>query len=322
MLSDTTITEALRNVQDPELHRDIVSLDMVKEIHVDGTAVALKVDLTTPACPLKDQIGADIESRIKELGATDVLNKPVDPSELVLRLRNALAVKAYHDQLAHFDSLTGLPTRTACVSEAADPCGSTEGLEQPQRDALGVEEERHVLAAPEPVRGVARQHRGRGQPRVGVREAHRGRHHAEALAPMVEFVRGQAGVELADVIPGIGSVADEICFVRSMHTGHNNHTEGLVMFMTGRVFQGRPTMGSWMGSDFTNDDLVRDSSLRKDFEASLIGKSESPEGWIIEPILKLGEDLADHGRILDTGDDPDSTAAAATDLDVDTEHAF
>ena len=72
MLSDTTITEALRNVQDPELHRDIVSLDMVKEIHIDGTQVALKIDLTTPACPLKDQIGADIESQVKELGATDV----------------------------------------------------------------------------------------------------------------------------------------------------------------------------------------------------------------------------------------------------------
>ncbi|HSM33235.1 MAG TPA: Mrp/NBP35 family ATP-binding protein [Anaerolineae bacterium] len=72
MLNDTTITEALRQVQDPELHRDIVSLDMVKEIHVDGTSVALKVDLTTPACPLKDQIGADIEAHLKTLGATAV----------------------------------------------------------------------------------------------------------------------------------------------------------------------------------------------------------------------------------------------------------
>ena len=42
MLNDTTITDALRNVQDPELNRDIVSLDMVKDIHVDGTAVALR----------------------------------------------------------------------------------------------------------------------------------------------------------------------------------------------------------------------------------------------------------------------------------------
>ena len=38
MLNDTTITEALRNVQDPELHRDIVSLDMVKDVRIDGTS--------------------------------------------------------------------------------------------------------------------------------------------------------------------------------------------------------------------------------------------------------------------------------------------
>ena len=65
MLNDTTITEALRTVQDPELHRDIVSLDMVKEIHIDGEAVALQIDLTPPACPLKDQIIADQQEKMK-----------------------------------------------------------------------------------------------------------------------------------------------------------------------------------------------------------------------------------------------------------------
>ncbi len=47
-----------------------------------------------------------------ELGATDFLAKPVDPSELVLRLRNTLTSKAYQDQLAYYDSLTGLPNRS------------------------------------------------------------------------------------------------------------------------------------------------------------------------------------------------------------------
>lgn len=46
-----------------------------------------------------------------ELGATDFLAKPVDPSELVLRVRNILTVKAYQDQLAYYDALTGLPNR-------------------------------------------------------------------------------------------------------------------------------------------------------------------------------------------------------------------
>ncbi|BFM16387.1 hypothetical protein R50073_25700 [Maricurvus nonylphenolicus] len=56
---------------------------------------------------------SDSDSKLKalELGATDFLAKPVDPSELALRLRNTLTVKAYQDQLAYYDALTGLPNR-------------------------------------------------------------------------------------------------------------------------------------------------------------------------------------------------------------------
>jgi len=48
------ILDALRVVQDPDLHRDIVSLGFVKDIRIQGGRVALKVELTTPACPVKD----------------------------------------------------------------------------------------------------------------------------------------------------------------------------------------------------------------------------------------------------------------------------
>lgn len=50
-----------------------------------------------------------------ELGATDFLSKPVDASELVLRVRNTLSAKAYQDQLAYYDKLTGLPNRTLFI---------------------------------------------------------------------------------------------------------------------------------------------------------------------------------------------------------------
>jgi diguanylate cyclase (GGDEF)-like protein len=55
----------------------------------------------------------DPDSKLKalEMGATDFLSKPVDPSELALRVRNTLSAKAYQDQLAYYDNVTGLPNR-------------------------------------------------------------------------------------------------------------------------------------------------------------------------------------------------------------------
>ena len=46
---------------------------------------------------------------------------------------------------------------------------------------------------------------------------------------------------------------------------------------------------SWMGSDFTNDDLVHEASFHKDYESSLVGPSEDPNGWLIE--LKAKPDI-------------------------------
>jgi hypothetical protein len=47
-------------------------------------------------------------------------------------------------------------------------------------------------------------------------------------------------------------------------------------------------LGSWMGTDFTNDDLVKESSLRKDFDARISGRSDTPAGWWIRLDVKPG----------------------------------
>ncbi len=67
-LDSKAALDALRKVIDPELHRDIVSLDMVKDVAVDGDAIRLKVELTTPACPLKDVIGRDVKNALEGAG--------------------------------------------------------------------------------------------------------------------------------------------------------------------------------------------------------------------------------------------------------------
>jgi len=58
------VMEALRGVQDPEIHRDIVSLGMVKNLAVEDGKVTFTVELTTPACPLKDKIEGDCKSAL------------------------------------------------------------------------------------------------------------------------------------------------------------------------------------------------------------------------------------------------------------------
>src|SRR5215210_5276520 len=55
-MSTEDILKALSNVQEPDLGKDLVTLNMVKDILVNGDKVSFTVVLTTPACPLKDMI--------------------------------------------------------------------------------------------------------------------------------------------------------------------------------------------------------------------------------------------------------------------------
>lgn len=59
MVSKDAVLQALKQVQDPELHRDIVSLGMVRNLEVLDGKVAFTVELTTPACPLRERIEGD-----------------------------------------------------------------------------------------------------------------------------------------------------------------------------------------------------------------------------------------------------------------------
>ena len=55
-MTNEDILKALSNVQEPDLGKDLVTLNMVKDIVIDGNNVSFTVVLTTPACPLKDMI--------------------------------------------------------------------------------------------------------------------------------------------------------------------------------------------------------------------------------------------------------------------------
>ncbi|PKN54170.1 MAG: chromosome partitioning protein [Deltaproteobacteria bacterium HGW-Deltaproteobacteria-14] len=63
-----TILEALGTVDDPDLHRDLVSLGMIRDLEIAGDVVTLRVVLTTPACPLKAKIQRDVEEALHKVG--------------------------------------------------------------------------------------------------------------------------------------------------------------------------------------------------------------------------------------------------------------
>ena len=64
-LTERDVLLALKGVKDPDLGRDLVDLGMIKDIRIDGGTVALTVNLTTPACPLKGQIERDVRTALQ-----------------------------------------------------------------------------------------------------------------------------------------------------------------------------------------------------------------------------------------------------------------
>ena len=66
-VTEKQVLSALRAVQDPDLHKDIVTLGFVKEVRIDGGEVDFTIELTTPACPVKDDLKAQAEDVVAGL---------------------------------------------------------------------------------------------------------------------------------------------------------------------------------------------------------------------------------------------------------------
>ena len=67
MSAEADVLQALRAVQDPDLHQDIVTLGFVKDVRISGGEVSFTIDLTTPACPVKEQLKEEAEKRVRAL---------------------------------------------------------------------------------------------------------------------------------------------------------------------------------------------------------------------------------------------------------------
>ena len=100
-LTESAVIDALRNVQEPELGRDVVTLNMIRDVVIDGAHVAFTIELTTPACPLKDEIETNAQAAVKAIGADAVeitwsamvrRAAPARPQQLVPGVKNIIAI--------------------------------------------------------------------------------------------------------------------------------------------------------------------------------------------------------------------------------------
>lgn len=100
-VSQETVLEALKNVQDPDLHRDIVTLGFIKNLTIEGGKVSFQIELTTPACPVKDLMEAQARELVTALPGVDeveiemtaqVRERKTQPEDLLPEVKQVIAI--------------------------------------------------------------------------------------------------------------------------------------------------------------------------------------------------------------------------------------
>jgi ATP-binding protein involved in chromosome partitioning len=100
-LNESTVLDALGKVQEPELHKDLVSLNMIRDLQINGDQVRFTIVLTTPACPLKTRIESEARAAVMQLAGVGSVEIKMDssvPSDgrarglMQLPIRNAVAI--------------------------------------------------------------------------------------------------------------------------------------------------------------------------------------------------------------------------------------
>ena len=100
-ITEAAVMEALRQVQEPELGGDLVTRNMIRDLTIDGAKVAFQIELTTPACPLKDEIETRVHAALDPIGVESVeltwgaavrRAAPRTPEQLLPGVKNVLAV--------------------------------------------------------------------------------------------------------------------------------------------------------------------------------------------------------------------------------------
>jgi len=125
-VTEAEIIEALRPVEDPELHRSIVDLDMVREVRIDGGSVEVLIALTIPGCPLKGEITRRVTDAVGQLDG--VTSAGLEFTSMTDDEREALRMKLHGDPAATAGSQQAHGHAEGRAIPFADPASKTRVL--------------------------------------------------------------------------------------------------------------------------------------------------------------------------------------------------
>jgi len=94
---------------------------------------------------------------------------------------------------------------------------------------------------------------------------------------------GQSGIEVSELLPNLAEIIDDVCVIRSMHTGVNNHGQSIYALANGRTTGGHPVLGSWLcyGLGSVNQDLPAFVALPDpaDLSSWVLRPANAAAGW-------------------------------------------
>src|SRR5205807_2304420 len=77
-LNESVVLDALRQIKDPDLHKDIVTLGFIKDLKIDNGDVSFRIVLTTPACPVKSEMEAAAHELVTAIDGVRSVNVTMD----------------------------------------------------------------------------------------------------------------------------------------------------------------------------------------------------------------------------------------------------